>query len=131
MKDITNDSDEETPINKSNAKPIIKNAFRDMLKDNSEENQVLKELFNKTDIEIKTEMQSIEEIGAFAKYFWLANMKFTKDTNLKDLLTKQLELRLSNKRKSRREFLEGFKRTDIGQTQKRGFFERLGFGGNG
>lgn len=110
--------------------PVVpsKNFLKELIKDSSEDKTVLRELFSKNDIEVRTELMSIEEAGLFAKYIWLSNMDFCKDTKLNDLLIKQLELRLSHKRKSRREFLEGFKTNDIGQPMKRGFFERLGFG---
>lgn len=115
---------EVKPLDKSAKKNFMRGAMKDLITDDNDENKVLKEFFVKENITVRTEMQSFEEIGNFSKFYWLTGMKFTKDTNLKQILDTQLELRLSNKRKSRREFLEAFKKQDM-NGQKQGFFQRM------
>lgn len=106
---------------------LMSHAMKDILTDSTEDKMILKELFKTDQIEARTELMSIEEAGDFSKFYWVAMMKFGKTTKLKKLLDKQLELRLSNKRKSRQEFIEGFKHGDVNREQKRGFFDRMGF----
>ena len=107
---------------------LMSHAMKDILTDSTEDKMILKELFNTKQIEARTELMSIEEAGDFSKFYWLTMMNMGKETKLKKLLDKQLELRLSNKRKSRAEFIEGFKHGDVNKDpMKRGFFDRMGF----
>lgn len=114
---------EATP---KSTRKLMSSAMKDILTDSTEDKMILKELFNVNQIEARTELMSIDEAGDFSKFYWLTMMKMGKDTKLKNLLNKQLELRLSNKRKSRAEFIEGFKHGDVNRDpMKRGFFDRM------
>lgn len=103
---------------------LFSSAMKDILVDSTEDKMILKELFKTEQIEARTELTGIEEAGNFSKYYWVALMNFGKDTNLKALLDKQLELRLSSRRQSRKEFIEGFRHGDINQP-KRGLFDGM------
>lgn len=67
---------------------------------------ILKELFNKKDIETKTEL-GMNQIIIINKKRMLANLLDFPELN--DLLNDFMILSISNKRKGRQEFIEGFK----------------------
>jgi len=76
---------------------------------NVKEEKESKELFNKEDIEIKTDI-SEEETSIIARLKYLGDTLELKGFN--DVIRYLLELRLSKGRKSRKEFIDSLKRTE-------------------
>lgn len=86
------------------------NKIEKIIKNQVKEENPVKELFNKDDIELKTELNE-EEISIIAR------LKFLCDElgldNFRKSLFYLMELKVSHKRKGRKEYLDGIKRDQL------------------
>lgn len=117
----------ETPGTTKNANAgLLENTLQMEVDQEHHVKSVSKELFNRENIDLKTEV-SHDEINHVTKIRFLQD-KFGVD-NVDILLKSFLNLRVSKKRQSRREFIEALQ-TENRNSQGGGFMSRLFGGGN-
>lgn len=82
--------------------------IKEMFGDNNKksESEIVKELFSEFGIRTKTEV-SMRETSIIARLYYLAS--YTSNNRLKELLDTLLSLKVSHKRKSRKEFIDALK----------------------
>lgn len=105
---------------------LLENTLQTEVEQEHHVKSVSKELFNKENIDLKTEV-SHDEINHITKIRFLQN-KFEVD-NVDILLKSFLNLRVSKKRQSRREFIDALQ-TENRNAQGGGFMSKLFGGGN-
>lgn len=98
--------------------------LQEWLREEEKQENVSKELFNKDDIKVKTEVNN-EEIKAIAKINFICDYLELK--RFPNMVKEFLELRVSHKRKSRGEFIKSLQER---ASRNMGGFFGGGMGGN-
>lgn len=104
---------------------LLENTLQSEVEQEHHVKSVSKELFNKENIDLKTEV-SHDEINQITKIRFLQDKFEVANVNI--LLKSFLNLRVSKKRQSRREFIDALQ-TENRNAQGGGFFSRLFTGG--